>query len=395
MISIRPVARSPLRQLTPVAARANPLAESPDQVQLSASALAPAETPRRNTWKPSAGPALALALAGLGVVGGGIQGAVAAPVQQIRVQPTLAIIDAFEGPQSHGSLVDAVLHQSTTAPTLKLSHKIREDMTGLVFTEDQAEFNQFITDVLQELPAQALRQVSQQLDKIANDPKSKVTTVNLSLAVSKAARFQMLERVAGQDLEVRSRMHQFLGLPESAPAPQFTQKLVEKVESLYDQSSSLREARQEYATILDKLEQRNVTVVVAAGNEGELQQPFQRDGIVTSPSFFTNLFSAPQTITVGAVDGAQQIWNESNPGADVLAAGVQVPIRVGQQQAHHDGTSFAAPKVASLIDQMKKLQPHLSRSQILEILRSSSPNLEVDSARALQGTLAMTKKAPG
>jgi len=296
---------------------------------------------------------VALAVASLGVLAGGIPTAAAAP--------TVAIVDSFDSPQSHGNLVDAIL-QKAGSDTVKLSHQIRDDVTGLVFTEDQAEFNEFITDILQEMPAQALRQVNQQLNKIARDPNSQVRTINLSLALSKASRFQLLDHVFTEDLDARARMQAFMGLPESASEQAFRHKLVETVEKLYDQSPQLQRQRKDYEKTVQQLAKRNITVVVAAGNEGELQAAVDR------PGFYQNLFSTGQTITVGATDANFKLWNESNPGADVLARGVAVPITIQGETLDYDGTSFAVPKVAHEIDQAKEQNPLLTRDQLLKLL---------------------------
>ena len=172
--------------------------------------------------------------------------------------------------------------------------------------------------------------------------------------------------------------------------------MVDKLEKLYDSSPDIQKSRQLYQSTLDQLTQRKIVVVVAAGNEGELQEQLQRQGVKPGPTFFENLFSSPQqTINVGAVDAHHKLWNESNPGADVLALGVGVPITIGKKTSGHDGTSFAAPQVADLIDQMKALNPSLSRSQILDILKATSQPVpgskaqvgsgEIDQARALEG----------
>lgn len=364
-----------LKTLSPIRTRPASSDLPRDSVDLAVAPGLPAGEKPTAPLRPSLKAALALGVVTLGGVMGGIPAAVAAPQVQLQVQartsrPTLAVIDSFEGNRSHGSLVDALLNQKQG--TLRLPHQIREDVTGLAFTEGQAEFNQYITDLMQELPAQALTRVNAQLQTIAGDPHSSVRTVNLSLAINKAARFQLLDQVLQQDLEARARMYDFLGLPATASEQEFSQKLVDKLENLYDSSPATQKARQEYLATLSRLDQRNITVVVAAGNEGELQAQLASRGVKTSASFYENLFASSQVITVGAVDQAHQVWNESNPGAQVLARGVAVPIPLGRATSCHDGTSFAAPQIASLIEQMKDIRPGLTRTQILDLLRRAS-----------------------
>lgn len=376
---------SALKQQSPFRrSSVKPVAAEPvDRVEL---AVLPSETkaeaPRRS-WQPSTRAALSLALVGLGVVGGGIHSAVAAPPQ---AQVKVAVIDNFDGPDSHGNLVDAVLH----GRGLRLSHQIREDVTGIVLVESQREFEEFVTDLMQYLPARALQQVTAQLQKIARDPRSSVKTVNLSLAVNKAARFQLLEQVLKQDQQARERMQVFLGLPDTAGEQEFRQALVNKLENLFDSSAEVKQSQQAYRRTLDQLTKRNIVVVVAAGNEGELQSQLREQQVTTSPTFFHNLFASKgTTITVGAVDAQHRLWEESNPGADVLARGVGVPITIGQRTSSHDGTSFAAPQVARVIDQLKVRNPALTRDQILDLLlRTSDPVAgsglaEVNPTRAL------------
>ncbi|MFN8606758.1 MAG: S8 family serine peptidase [Vulcanimicrobiota bacterium] len=350
----------------------------------------------RTGWKPSTRAALSMALVGLGLVGGGVHSAVAAPSQALvkpQTSPSLAVIDQFESPDSHGNLVDALLHHQS----LKLPHRINEDVTGLALVETQAEFEEFVTDLMQYLPARALDQVTAQLDKINRAGASPIKTVNLSLALSKAGRFQLLTQFLERDPQASERMRRFLGLSEKVGSREFSQSLLNKLESLYDTSPDLLKSRQRYQQTLEQLNRRNIVVVVSAGNEGELQDQLRQQNLNSSPTFFDNLFSSHNhTINVGAVDGQHRLWAESNPGADLLAQGVAIPITVAQTTRYYDGTSFAAPRVAELIDEMRKLNPTLSRDQILDILRKTSDPVqgpraqvgsgEINPARALQAT---------
>lgn len=330
---------SPLRNLAPGSRPATPKQPTRGDVFVASS---PAEVKR----VPPSGPTTwALAAMGLGVL---------AALPQVA-QAQVAVVDNFSHPQSHGHLVEAVLKKQGALEVVRVPHAISEDASAFVFAESQAEFDDLFLDFLQQKPADALKDVTRRLEGLMDQD---VDTVNLSLSVSKAGRFQVLQRLALEDESLRTLMEKAVG----GGGKDFEARLLARVEALFDSSQPLKQARKGYENVLARLEKKGVVVVAATGNEGELQQQLQARGIHPSRSFFDNLFDGPTVVGVGATHQGQ-VWAESNPGADVLAPGVGIRVKLKGQQHVLEGTSFAVPNVAEQAHRLHQQRPELSPAQ--------------------------------
>jgi subtilisin family serine protease len=133
--------------------------------------------------------------------------------------------------------------------------------------------------------------------------------------------------------------------------------------SLGGSYSSEIEAAIAYAT------QRNILVVMAAGNEAQSEP--------VNPAALATRYG----IAVGAVDRNQQIPRFSNSAgqqekAYVLAPGVSITSTVlGEAYENFNGTSMAAPHVAGVAALMLSANPQLTVNQITQILTNTTrPN---------------------
>lgn len=85
-----------------------------------------------------------------------------------------------------------------------------------------------------------------------------------------------------------------------------------------------------------------------------------------------NFQNAPSTITVGALDAANQPAGFSTPGAPVLLSAPGVAVPVSDEGATPTetvtGTSFAAPQVAAAATRMLAVNPDLSHRDVQDIL---------------------------
>ena len=334
---VKIAAASPLRALAPGPPRTVGVPAGPEDVFVPSNAEVK-EPARRgpSTW--------ALAAMTMGVL---------AALPQVA-QAQIAVVDNFSHPQSNGHLVEAVLKKQGASEVVRVPHAIDEDASAFIFAENQAEFDELLLDFVQQQPAHALKDVTRRLEGLlAKD----VDTINLSLSMSKAGRFQVLQRLAREDGSLRAFMEKAVGGGEG-----FEARLLARVEQLYDSSKPLSQARKGYESVLARLEKKGVVVVAATGNEGELQQQLKARGIQPSPSFFSNAFDGPTVVGVGATHQGK-LWEESNPGADVLAPGVGIRVRLGRQQHVLEGTSFAAPNVAEQAHRLYQQRPELSPAQ--------------------------------
>lgn len=166
-------------------------------------------------------------------------------------------------------------------------------------------------------------------------------------------------------------------LPPKDVLQQFVDSAVAEYGSFAAEDKSLREA-------IAKLVEQGVTVVIAAGNEGEIFHLLEQSGVMVPPGFDDNAFYDGNMPEGVIVVGASESNRPSAPAApfttpsedvDVAADGTQVDVGGGDKA---DGTSFAAPAVAGLVADMKATTPDLTPAQIERILKQSASGREND-----------------
>lgn len=160
--------------------------------------------------------------------------------------------------------------------------------------------------------------------------------------------------------------------------PEVSEAITRYVDERLDTpGSKYQEARQKYQESTRNAAANGVTVVVAAGNEHELNAVFER----STPGGDTNfLAQSDSVISVAASDDqdTQSLQDDTigdfsshgdgvyNP--TIATDGVGIETEFGEQ----DGTSFAAPKVAAVIAQLQKQNPNLTFDQIKGILQGTA-----------------------
>ena len=107
---------------------------------------------------------------------------------------------------------------------------------------------------------------------------------------------------------------------------------------------------------INRLNNRGIAVVIAAGNEGW-------DTSITYPSCLNS------ALAVGAVNSEGVIYGLSNsgPGLDFLARGDVPPWQTGPY-AGNSGTSFATPRVATYLGRLKIQNPSKTMGEIVTAL---------------------------
>lgn len=164
--------------------------------------------------------------------------------------------------------------------------------------------------------------------------------------------------------------------------------IVAYVDGRLDQrGSAYQKSRLKYQQATQYAAQNGVTVVVAAGNDHEMNEVFNARKKGGDTNF---LAQSDYVISVAAANdqGTPQpnddeiasfsSWGDGRYNPTVSANGVGVKTRFGPQ----DGTSFAAPEVAATVARMKQVNPYLSFDQIKAILQQSATDLYPNSSIA-------------
>ena len=168
-------------------------------------------------------------------------------------------------------------------------------------------------------------------------------------------------------------------------------------------NSAFQKARAQYQASTSSAAQRGIAVVVAAGNEHELNDVFPR----SKPGGDTNFLAQSQdVISVAASDdqdtpqlqddtlGSFSSWGDGTYNPTIATDGVGVKTQFGPQ----DGTSFASPKAAAIIARMQQQNPNLRVAQIKAILQQTAVDTQAsplaEGAGMLNPDAALYASAP-
>lgn len=405
--------------------------------QLGPSSLHRAEkAPRRedSLWRKVGGSAL---------MAGASLGALIAPAQaQVQIQApqpgTLYLSDFFEanepGQLSHGEIVYRSARQlgfegevvRTEVPKNPLSHKAHRFDSYL----DQRQFTpqemrQFLSDYSMQCVAGQTQTATQDL-KMFLDQGAHHSAINLSRGCSQA---QVAEAIyarvrgafsagdpvsaglAGRRLAkiapgLDSKVEELLSSDPAVRGParlHFQQQLVNLIDETVRTHPAVAQAQQDYDAVVAQLAERKVSVVVAAANSGEVLDEFKHDAeasVQVSPEFWRNRLATDAVASVGATrirDGRQQVTEYTNydSGIDFYADGDAYVDTASPDKLVNYGTSFAAPRIGSVLAHTHRQQPEWSNAQVEAFVRDQlaaqqldlkghSPASALDSARAAQ-----------
>ena len=115
---------------------------------------------------------------------------------------------------------------------------------------------------------------------------------------------------------------------------------------------------------IDRLSQRNIPVIAAAGNGGP-----------GAPPVFPAAY--PQVMAVTAVDQVLRPYRLANRGTylTVAAPGVRIWTPGPHGGQYSDGTSFATPYVTAAVALLRHQQPHLTPAQLMQQLQGNARDL--------------------
>lgn len=198
-------------------------------------------------------------------------------------------------------------------------------------------------------------------------------------------------RVQG-DTAFRQQVERQLGLPSSGDSLSREERsrllgaLVTRSDQIHRQDPAVRGAVDELRLLQEEASDRGHIHVISAGNQGALEREMNDLGVAIPSGFFRNEFVGPESIVVGAADDGTRDARSGRPagvasiaspnaGAHIAADAVDRPMMVEGQLQHHTGSSYAAPQVSSMVLDMLRAEPDLSRQEILTRLRSQASPL--------------------
>lgn len=128
-------------------------------------------------------------------------------------------------------------------------------------------------------------------------------------------------------------------------------------------------ARDQFAAAVHAFEEAGNSVVVAAGNDGNIPAKL---GVPAGAAFTRSDLVTPDTTVVGALEGGAVASYTSDPSSVTLF--VEGAARIPGLNDSVHGTSFAAPRVSAAMAQLHGQFPTLSSDEIEAKLRQPGPS---------------------
>ncbi|MCE2745494.1 MAG: S8/S53 family peptidase [Burkholderiales bacterium] len=144
-----------------------------------------------------------------------------------------------------------------------------------------------------------------------------------------------------------------------------------------------------------------VTVVLCAGNDGDVEAKMNEVGLNVPNEMFKSIYYShgeflPDGVIV--VGGSETLadggvfaigFSNPNPAVDVLADARH--IQVNAEGGRASGTSFSAPKVAALAANILAINPRLKPAEVENIILSTASPLDSPTNRARMGVINESK----
>lgn len=314
-----------------------------------------------------------------------------------RVDPgTLIVSDFFDertGP-SHGAIVENSSRevgfknkiQRNEAPTNKAGEAVNRYFSRLDNRQfSAAELRDFTRDYVVNRQSSNLQSATDELNGLT-EAGLKGTALNLSRGSGKAQIMDDLyERLRlgwdstahPQSVQVGERrvrkLAPALGVDAEAVLADkgdARARLQKSLLGLIDEGTADEKvviARSAYDKAVNDFEANGNSVVVAAANSGKVLRTMERDapGVTVAPDFFKNVLANDQVTTVGAtrMSGTSKSiadYTNPDPGIDIYANGTY---------GDSEGTSFATPRVASVMAELHRRNPNASSAEVEAMMK--------------------------
>ena len=305
-------------------------------------------------------------LLGLAAVSGACTPAPPAPASQVM------LLDEFPRDESvltHGSMVEAVL-----ASRSPLQHqRVQVPLGAQMDLIDKAEPGNLDRYIVQRftIPTEATARALEQMHSPG--------VAGQSQGASESRVVESLWGAAQSKAGTRAFLEQELELSPGSSDADFLQSLVRRVDEVHHGDRQIGAARQHLLQAAQQAESAGVIRVISAGNQGHLEQLFDRLGVLTGRDFYMSDMADGGAIIVGASDdhgtpdrsddGAAALASP-DAGALVGAQGVNVPVSIHGKTFLESGSSFAQPQISAIVAGWKENDPGLTRDEALQRLVS-------------------------
>ncbi|MFN8607705.1 MAG: S8 family serine peptidase [Vulcanimicrobiota bacterium] len=314
--------------------------------------------------------------------GNGATGGKTGPGSVIVVDDGFVCNDLYEG---HGSLV------SRTARSNGFQGQIqRQELPQRAGMAGPGIFEPGLpaAEARKRLEAQAGRWVTNNLNAYTDSLNHqsaagvKNSVVNLSGGLNKADVFNNMMKAVSSTPDAMDNAIRAAGVDRDkmmSPDPKisgpehqkFQQTIMDSINRGLDGNAQVARARRDYDQAVKRFESNHNSVVVAVGNTGE-QRGRIHPGVKVPDDFERSFNINDQVTAVGSsLRGLGRASYSANERNNIIYAEGLAPtdnLPEGQTQIPN-GTSFAAPRVSSLMAELHRRHPNLSSQQVENLMR--------------------------
>ena len=301
---------------------------------------------------------------------------------------TVAVFDTFrdadkDGVNTHGEEVEGVIMAQADMDDKDIQRYgiagkalNKESLDGALEDGNVELFERHVELYM----SSGLDQTSDAMEEILQDKDSKITSINQSQSWAEARLVKSMWERAEEEPEFREKLGKFFGFEGNVGDRELLQEMVDSVHEISSESDWIQDSRNHYEDVSKELAEAGITHVVTSGNLGRWDDKLKSLGVETPDDFFlSNLVNKHKTVVAASwkwPDGSimPAPFNSPEAQADLAANGVNVAVTTDDGASSVvSGTSFAAPKVAAIVAQMKEKNPELTPQEIeLILLRTAS-----------------------
>lgn len=301
--------------------------------------------------------------------------------------PKVAIFDYFNDEEGvrHGDRVESILLRSGGLDDSQVQNYLN--------TYERDDFDEVVNAPTEELMGRVQAYTEQTVAGFLQ-----ATTTNLNMVMTEDKGIRVINQSQSQspgriakpfvekiltDEKFRMGVKDALGLNRRAFRSTVAEEFLAKMNETFSSSEPIQLATEAYRETAQRAYDAGIVHVVTAGNLGTVEAEYRNHGIETPEGTFRSVLANEFTTIVGATDSQgtttfrddrAAIFSSVDAGAEFSMHGVNVgvPPYEDDSKEFSSGTSYAAPQVSALVNDMLEANPKLTVADVEDLLTRST-----------------------
>lgn len=304
-----------------------------------------------------------------------------------ETSPKVAIFDYFNDEEGvrHGDRVESILLRSGGLDDSQVQNYLN--------TYERDDFDEVINAPVSELMERVQAYTEQTVAGFLQATTTNMNTVmdeDRGTRVINQSQSQSPVRVAKPFIEKIMENEKFrmgvkdaLGMNRRAFRSTVAEAFLEQVSQTFENSESIQLAKDVYRETAQRAYDSGIVHVVTAGNLGTVAADYLNHGIEAPEGAYRSVLANEFTTIVGATDSRGTTtfrddraasFSSVDAGAEFSMHGVNVGVLPYEEDGKEfsSGTSYAAPQVSALVNDMLTANPKLSVADVEDLLHRST-----------------------